>query len=75
MTPRRDSSPPADTLLLLPSSAISTVAPAGDQPTNRPPLTRFLRESFQHRIPQRVCPIPPAPAVLDEFAIEVHAIG
>ncbi len=34
-----------------------------------------LTRPFQHRIPRRILPIPPAPALLDEFLIEIHPIG
>jgi hypothetical protein len=39
------------------------------------PLSCFRLKTFQHRISRRILPIPPAPAMLDEFLIQVHAIG
>ncbi len=48
MTPPTDTSPPADTPLLLPSSATSTAAPAGDQPTNL---------SAPHALPALILPM------------------
>ena len=38
-------------------------------------LSRCLLQSFKLRISWRISPIPPAPALLDEFLIEIHAIG
>ncbi len=40
-----------------------------------PRLLRFVSQHFQHRIPQRILPIPPAPAFLYELLIEIQAIG
>ena len=37
-------------------------------------LSCFLLQPFQDRIPRRMLPIPPTPALLDEFLIEVHSI-
>ena len=38
-------------------------------------LSCFLLQPFQHRIPRRILPIPPAPAVFDQRVIDVGAIG
>jgi len=35
----------------------------------------FLLQPFQHRVSWRIFFIPPAPALLDEFLIEIHPIG
>jgi hypothetical protein len=37
-------------------------------------LSCFLFQPFQHRIARRIFSIPPAPALPDEFLIEIHAI-
>ena len=34
-----------------------------------------LLQAFQHRIPRRILPIPPAHPLSDEFLIQVHPIG
>jgi hypothetical protein len=39
------------------------------------PLACVFLQPFQHHIPRRLLPIPPAPAALDEFLIQAHAIG
>jgi len=44
-------------------------------PQAYPLRSRFLLQLFQYRIPWRILPIPPAPALLDEFLIEIHPIG
>ena len=38
-------------------------------------FSRFLLKPFQYRIAWRILPIPPTPAPLDEFLIEIHSIG
>jgi hypothetical protein len=38
-------------------------------------LSRVLLQPFQHRIPRRILPIPPAPTVFDQRVIDVGAIG
>jgi len=40
-----------------------------------PSLSCFLLQLFQHRISWRILPIPPAPALFDEFVVDVRAIG
>jgi len=36
-------------------------------------LSRFLLQPFQHGIPRRILPIPPAPACFDQLVIDVRA--
>ena len=40
-----------------------------------PRLSCFLLQYLQHRIPRCILPIPPTPALLDEFLIEIHPLG
>ena len=40
-----------------------------------PCLSCFTFQMLEQRISWRILPIPPAPALLDEFLIEIHAIG
>jgi hypothetical protein len=40
-----------------------------------PPHSCFLLQPFEHRISRRILPLPPAPALSDEFLIEIHPIG
>ena len=46
----------------------------GISPQAFPGLSCVVLQPFQHRILWRVLPIPPAPALLDEFLIDVRAI-
>ena len=43
-------------------------------PPTTPRLSCILLQPFQHRISWRILPIPPAPAVFDEFRIDVGSI-
>ena len=82
MTPPTDNSPPRRHLVASPLLAASTgsLPPLprrhrlriGPQPFLR--LSRFLLQPFKHRIPRRILPIPPAPAVFDQRVIDVGAI-
>ena len=47
----------------------------GISPQAFPGFSCVLLQPFKHRISRRILPIPPAPALLDEFLIEVHPIG
>lgn len=40
-----------------------------------PPLSCFLLQHFEHRISRRILPLPLAPALSDEFLIEIRPIG
>src|SRR5712692_981712 len=39
-----------------------------------PPLSCFLLQHFLHRIPRRIFPVPPAPALFDQRVIDVRSI-
>jgi hypothetical protein len=39
------------------------------------PFSRFRLQPFQHRICWPILPLPPAPALFDEYLIDVGAIG
>ena len=47
----------------------------GIGPQAYPGLSRCLLQLFKNSIFRRILAIPPAPALLDEFLIEIHAIG
>ena len=67
-----DNSTPPGTLPLppLPRRHRSWISPQAF-----PLLSCFLFQSFQHRIPWRILPIPPAPPLLHEFLSQVRSIG
>lgn len=44
-------------------------------PQTFPRLSCFVLKPFQHRIPWRILPVPPAPAVFDQRVIDVGPIG